>query len=1686
MKKYLIILFLLPLWYVVSGQDYGNEWINFDQQYFKVSVVEDGIHRITYADLLSAGFPLTTDPRRLQLYHRGEEQAIYVEGQGDAVFNTTDFIEFYGRKNDGTLDADLYRPSTAQPHTFYNIFSDTSAYFLTFRLTPGNGKRMASFTENNVGGLPAEEAHTEDILDLKVEDYSLGLGFASGEVIRFTHFDVGEGWTSNAIQENQVSNFSVGGIANEDQAAGTPQLDVLLVGRDNLVHNVEILVGPGAGSLRSLGTVQFSNFDAELFSSALNWSDIDLTSGTLAVRVAALGVSGGNDLISTSYVRLRFPQDFDAGSDDKTFNLAANPGNKSFVVIDNVLSNSGIYDITDPDNVVRIGYNLSGSTADLILDGTAIEKQLHVNNEGGFKTPVVKRVGFRNINAAGPDYIVISHKLLMTPAAGIDDPVRAYAGYRASEPGGSFDTLVVDMDQLYDQFNFGETSPRAIYRFMEYLIDQGDPKYLFLVGKGLSPAVDFHRNTTGFINVTKFNQTFQVRDLVPPAGFPGSDMVFTAGLDGTEFEPAVPVGRLPAKSSAEVVAYLDKVRETETLPFNDLWRKTLLHLSGGIRESELARFLGYMNGFASIAEDDFLGGAVNTIQKTLIGPVEPINIAEELNEGVNLVTFYGHSSPGITDIDIGFVTDPAQGYNNTGKYPMFLINGCNAGQFFQPDVLFGEDWIVAANRGALGFIAHSFFGFENGLREYSDVFYEVGYGDSVFVSKPIGDIQKETVIRYMSINSASPINITQAQQMLLLGDPAVRLFGPEIPDYEISANNVFLDSFNDEPVTSLADSFAVKMIVRNFGRTSGDSLRVNISRTLSSGSVLEYDSIYAPVPFQDTLVLVVRRSGENGFGNNRFAVILDAMDDISELNENNNSTSVDVFIQSFGTQNLYPVNYGIVSTQPVRLLAQSTDLLEGDRDFLIELDTVAAFDSPFKKTNTIRAELLALWETNLLADIPANDSVVYFWRSRFAQPQPGENVEWVTSSFTYIGNSPEGWSQSVFEQINENQLTGLQSNPDNKRFEFLRTPLDINVLTLGGDNELLPNGGDPNSSDSLLNISLRLNNIQYIIDNGVFCLNNTINLVAFDRITASPYIGIFLSLADRRSCGRSPQVINSFRSNQLESGTVNLIEYVNNVNMGDSVLLFSIGDPAFSSWSASVKTKLEELGIASTTIEDLQDGEPVIILGQKGAPPGSATVIRTTESPAPEQQLTYATQITGVLPNGTILSNVIGPASSWQTLMKSAEISEQPVTDQYSFDVIGVSLEGNESIIFNGLTDPVTDISSIDAGTYPYLKLRVNLSDNDNLTPPQLDKWMVLYAGVPEGILLPFDKENLSETRQEGQEYAREFGFWNISDLGFPDSLTVRSGIFNTDRRQLTTLEKKISSPLPNDTTVFTIDINTVGKTGQNDLNVFVNPSLTPEIYYDNNVVDLSGVLTVERDEINPVIDVVFDGEYILDGDIVSPSPLISVKLKDENRFILKADTVGVNIFLKFPCEECTFERIALSSENVRWTPAGEDQDFSIEYKPDRLEDGIYTLRIEADDASGNPSGVEPWSINFEVVNESAVTNFYPYPNPFSTNTRFVFTLTGSEIPDEIKIQIMTVSGKIVREITQDELGPIRIGNNISDFSWNGKDEFGDQLANGVYLYKVTVRQNGQNLDRRSTAADKAFKNGFGKLYLLR
>jgi hypothetical protein len=263
-----------------------------------------------------------------------------------------------------------------------------------------------------------------------------------------------------------------------------------------------------------------------------------------------------------------------------------------------------------------------------------------------------------------------------------------------------------------------------------------------------------------------------------------------------------------------------------------------------------------------------------------------------------------------------------------------------------------------------------------------------------------------------------------------------------------------------------------------------------------------------------------------------------------------------------------------------------------------------------------------------------------------------------------------------------------------------------------------------------------------------------------------------------------------------------------------------------------------------------------------------------------------------------------------------------------------------------------------------------------------------------------------------------------------------------------------------------------------------------PEQFHFNNYATF--LLVVGDDRINPLLDVTFDGIHILDGDIISPRPEIIVKLKDENKGLAIKDTSSIKMYIYYPDAPETAVFVDPSADNVTFVPADESElqeknEAFLYYYPDFEVDGIYKMKLQGQDARNNDAGDYEYFVSFEVINESSISHFLNYPNPFSTSTRFVFTLTGADIPDDIKIQILTVSGKVVREITLDELGPINIGRNITEFTWNGTDRYGDLLANGLYIYKVFTKINGESIKQYKTSADKYFgKENFGKMYIVR
>ncbi|QOI97526.1 MAG: hypothetical protein HRU69_08500 [Flammeovirgaceae bacterium] len=1653
-----LVLFNVLAAVIPAFSQHGNEWIRFNQFYYKIPVAQTGLYRITYTDLQNAGFPVwSVDPRRLQLFHRGEEQAIYIEGESDAVFNVTDYIEFFGVKNDGTSDASLYKPAAHQPHPYHNLFNDTTWYFLTYNLLQA-GKRMPVTWEVNVTSIPKETSHLHENLMVLSNQYATGIGYgaAPNNFIQNTFFDLGEGWTGTLLRQNEQADYVLTNLTNQVQADGTPVLQVQVVSRADVLNRVEIYAGPNTAGLRLLTTQNFSGFTPVTLTLPINWTDIG-GDGNMTVRVRALSQGAGAARLSASYIKLTFPQSYNAsGATEKFFNLNENPSGKSYIEVQSPPAGARLFDVTYPADVVWYKPPTPASPMHPVISGTTVSRKLFLASAARSVTGI-KRVHFRQINPPEHDYIIISHPLLRQPAGGYADPVKAYAEYRASVEGGGYDTLLVNIGQLYDQFAYGETTPLAIYRFMKFFTDTHVPKYLFIIGKGLDPSWNYFRNP----NAPEFAVH---KNLVPSAGMPASDMLFTIGLAGTTYEPAVPTGRISSTSAAQVAAYLNKVKEMEAQPFDALWRKQLIHLSGGIAAGETDAFRIFLEQYAEVAKGPYLGASIKAQAKNTTEVGELINIAEEVNNGTNLITFFGHSSPTTNDFEVGFVTDPLLGYNNPGKYPMFLINGCNSADFFTTTLRWGEDWVLAANKGALGFMAHTSFGYTATLRKYSDIFYNVAYGDSVFIKIGVGDIQKEVARRYMLTSPPTEINLTQVSQMLLLGDPAVKVFGATKPDYEVSSNTLAVESLDGEPVTALTDEFSLRFIIRNFGQARPDVLPVRVTRIYNDNSTESYDTLYQPVYHADTVSFVIRQQKNKGFGNNTFRVELDPYNQYPELNEENNAAELNLFIPLNVTRNLFPYDFAIVNSITPKLTFSSTDILGTARDFELEADTVNTFDSPYRKQFVVNGVI-----AEKTIDLLTQDSLVYYWRTRFKDPQPGESSDWVQSSFSYIAGSAEGWAQLHFPQYLKNSSVGLVKDAELRLLKFEESTIPVDIHTFGSNHPA------PHTD-----VSVKINGSEYNPSTFVaVCRDNTINLIAFDRHSTIPYAGLELNPFIGLACGRRPQVINSFKPNELVTGLGNdIFQYMTNVSDGDSVVVFSIGDAGYSLWPAAAKLQFELIGISGAQINSLQPGEPVVFFGKKGALPGTARMFRPAAAPVNEQELSVSGTISGGFSAGTMTTTRIGPATAWQSFTAQAVFSEFPVTDLYRFNIYGLNLQGQSDLLVLDAGNSV-DLSFIDAGQYPYLQIEYYAEDVTNLTPPQLTKWLVLYTPVAEGVLT-YSGEAGPVTLHEGETWIGNYGFKNISQKNFSDSLVVRMEVFNQQALSNDLRTVKIKAPAPGETTPFTFTINTIEKSGLNDVKVFVNPRLVPEQYYENNVLELYNHLDVQADVFNPVLDVTVDGRYLQNGDYVSPNPKITIRLWDENSLIKKTDTLGVKIFLTYP-EETTPTPVYFNRADVAWFAQTDVEDFRVEFLPVNLPEGEYTLQIEARDARNNASGAELYTITFNVRYEQTALLLAPYPNPMSFITSFVLVLSGETPPDKLVLDVFNGNGQPVRTV---EFGDFVIGTNR--LVWDGTDSRGNTLSNGLYLYRVRLISNGELVSVAIPEGEQFLKNGYGKLVVAR
>ncbi len=1701
----------------VFSQTYGNEWINYNQKYYSFNIVKTGIYKLDYSTLSNSGIPISTfTSGNIQLFGKEREVPLYISDGGDSSIDPGDYILFYAEKNDGWLDSTLYQNADDIGNPAYSLFNDTIRYFFTWNNSNSN-LRFVEETANDFSNyLPSNY-----ILD-KVEPYCTNFynqGGGRTSLASSSFYKGGEGFGCN--QGNGVG--LTGPAGNFVPYTPSPYYGTdapLPIFQAKSTTNSEAnFTGTGNHHLRwSIGQSQYVLYDQVL----LNYTFVNvnqsfpvnlLVNGITPVQWSIVDDQGAlTDFQSFNYWSIFYP---------KTPTLDG-LNNGDFWVKNNSIQSKIRLDLTNSNVTSPIVFVFGDSYPKkaILTSNNGVYSTLFSNSINGKDQYVVVQdlslvlsiPSLKPVNGTSffTDFSTINSDsaLLMIYSPVLETQSLEYQSYRNSNAGGGYKTVLANIEELYLQFGGGIVKHiNGIRRFTFFIYNKSinKPIGLFLMGKGVVNAdIGAPFGSSG----SRSNSASFSANLIPTFGHPASDVAITADFKHGKITPLIPTGRIAVNNNIDLQNYLSKVKEYEANQNQNSvyssvekdWQKQILHFGGGISDYQQSTIQGFLNSMKNTIEKSNFGGNVYSVFKKTSDPFNPqllAGVTDRIRNGVSLMNFFGHSSQSGFEINI----DNPDFWNNKGKYPVFISNSCDAGNMFSltSTPISTTKYVNVKDGGAIAFIGSVSQGIDQPLGQFSNSLYNqfstLNYG------RNLGEQIKASIQSIDLANSTELLIEVASTQMNLNGDPLLKLNWHAKPEIELTADKVW---FSPKKFDLSLDSIEIHIILKNLGRSIVDTFNIEIKRDFPLSTV---DSIFiVRVPklnYIDTINFKFPMQPNIGIGLNNITVSVDIPSTIPEQYDelNNNKVESTLFINIDGILPILPSDFAVIPNDSVTIKAFVINPIASFNTYRFEIDTTDLFNSPFHRyavlegLGGVKEVFPSNWKyvsNNNKAPLICHDSMVYFWRVAL----DSTNLDWRERSFQYI-KGKTGWGQDHFFQFKKNVFSGIKYNRNIRQREF-----EIGISD-SLKSVVLPGIGTANAT--------YLNRQQ--VDYGTCQYQDaSLNVVVFDAITHLPWGTRYLPTGenlnnnfgnsnDNGTCHPRPSKFFTFPQTTTKYLEAFQNMVLNEVPDSSYMLIFTNLGARYNLWSSLSPSMYSTFGaLGSDSINPNRPNYSFSFFCKKGNQNSVVENYALTSN----QVLTLNAIIKRQDYQGIEISSFIGPASKWGNLYWKQDSLELLTTDStvlhiQAYDIhksfqfqIDTSFSHNDSILnLNKL---------INANSFPFIKLIADYTDTTSFSPAQIDRWHVLYEPLPEAAIDGTKKYTWipnKDTLNEGEKIKFAVDVKNIFTVPM-DSLLISYWIEDADnvKHKIPFSRRK---PLNiNEVIRDTIEFSTEGFVGFNSLWMEVNPYVNgsmyitdqPEQEHFNNLLQVP--FWVRGDKINPILDVTFNGRHILNGDIVSPFSEILITLKDENPFMVMndiSDTSKFGIYLTDP--KGVQKRIpfmnSLGEVLMQWIPAdAQNKKFKIIYPAIFNDNGKYTLMIQGTDRSGNLSGDLQYKINFEVIKESSITYLMNYPNPFSTSTRFVFTLTGSFVPENIIIQIMTVTGKVVREITESELGRIYIGRNISEYDWNGTDEFGDPLANGVYLYRVKAQIKGEDIKHRDTSADSYFTKDFGKIYILR
>lgn len=874
----------------------SGKWVRFE-------INDEGIYKIDYNTFRNLGFtPESFNPQTIKIYNNGGyqlpervtqsrpvdlvENAIEVFGESDGVFNTTDYILFYGR------GIDFWEPKTYKEAVNYygdsitvtkvvrakNEFTKKNYYWITYG--GNNGKRME--LKNPVTTDPAVIQETSKAYVFKEDNTS--------KIEETGRMYFGDYFTSTAKDNTYISSL------NEFVAGSKINYSISVA---NVNTNKDHTISKDLSfSLREsnqliLSDIIYFQFDDYRFGTIANKKASytgSLQNNRSTLKLSFDDMTNASKTAYLDYFEIEYERYLRAVSDNLTFFSY-----DTTEVIEYRLSNFSnslieVFDVSDYSNVKKVYLqpivNISGGDCNFRFAGEKgrIEKYLAIDNLAYKSIPTAKE-DIVNSNyrgeQQGSEYVIITSAALQTSA----DDLR---NYRANLSPDKYTSQVFYIDKIYNEFAGGLSDPTAIRDFLKYAYDNWatKPKFVLFLGDGTYDYLGLNENGARK-NIVPTFQTIESLHVVD--SYPIED--YFARVSGNDTKIDLALGRINVTTVDEANDVIDKIKQYEALNETDKnWRSVisvvgddafpLFKNDGSLHTDQSEQIALYYIPKTFNINKIYLAAYPTTITST--GRKKPaVNqaILDAMNNGSLILSYIGHGNPSQW-ADENVLETSSVSFLKNEKYFFLTAATCDFGKFDAASEESGAEKIFTAkNTGSIGVLAASRPTYSSYNFELSSSFY-----NKLLTGKDVDGKPVSIGEAYFLTKQNHSHSVYNDEKYLLIGDPALKLKIPQLP--------VNVDSINGKSSSVVSqikalDNLNIKGTVLNADNSkssfNGEAL-ISVFDSEKDAEIKGQDddpSIYK-IKYQGGLIYRGKVSVNNGEYNTSFIV----PKDISYENKN--------------------------------------------------------------------------------------------------------------------------------------------------------------------------------------------------------------------------------------------------------------------------------------------------------------------------------------------------------------------------------------------------------------------------------------------------------------------------------------------------------------------------------------------------------------------------------------------------------------------------------------------------------------------------------------------------------------------------------------------------------------------------------------------------------------------------------